>query len=394
MKRRRSQSPTPEAFPPARDSPGHILNVLNDDCIKEIFVRLQNRRDFINAANVCKRFLYVAQNWCSHETLQIGKENEKFPFNPQASVFIIADLHSLANPFLRDFCAYLSTFGERIRNIEWYQNGSCDEEEIMGEIFKAIEHYCGKTLINLAMHGSMKISLTSAFKVLERFEFYHGVLDRFDPPRSLAYLQLTQLNRHFYSAINLVCLEKPFPKLVDVHLGDFSNSMPQTYWFQSFLKHNPQLERLTLIANQHFILQGKHMVRDIAKFASNLESLHLDLFSFDVKDLAGLTKLKCLRIPYGCLKKQDIDALVALKLPINELDISLNTGNTYVAQCISKLEKIKTLTLNIRPVRNRPIDNVIHHLPPLDYLNVRGVDFATAEYIRKSCKNIERVTCA
>lgn len=349
---------------PDQNSPEHILNVLNNDCIKEILSRLENRRDFINAANVCKRFQYVAQFWFSHKTLQIGNKYRKSSLCPRESAFIID--YSMHGP-VSDLYAYLSTFGKCIRTIEWHGMSSLFVD-VRAAIFQMIVRFCRKTLIHLVIIGKVEIMLTSQFKVLERFEFSYGILVRFEPPRSLNYLRLTQINRSSYFRINLKYLEKTFPKLVEIHLGDFTNLMPTTDWFVSFLKRNPQLVRLTLMANEYFVPQAKQMVHEIAQHSPNLESLHLDLFSVDVKDLSGLTKLKCLRIPYGYLSKQQIDVLVALDLPIEELEISLKFGDAYFAKCISKLKNIKTLNLNSRFVRSSFIEN----LPPLDNLNMRS----------------------
>lgn len=391
MKRKRSYLTFLEDFPPSQHSPDNILNVLNDDCIKEIFGRLQNRRDFINAANVCKRFQYVAQVWFPHEALQIAYKYRKSSICPRTSAFIVDDSSYSRKTVLGDLCAYLRLFGKCIRNIELFKMRSSDEQFNL-KVFKLIEHFCGKTLIGLAIYGKMEICLTSTFKVLERFELYFGALDRFEPPRSLKYLRLTQLNRNSYSGLNLRCLERNFPKLVEAHLGDFTNLMPMTDWLGSFLKCNRQLVKLTLIANQHFVPQAKQMIHSIGKYSTNLESLHLDLFSIDVKDLIGLTKLKCLHIPYGCLRKQDMDALVALNLPIEELHISLKTGDTYVAKCISEFKWIKSLTLDVRFVRGQPIYSVLENLPPLDHLKVRGVDILKMQDIRIYGKHIKKIT--
>lgn len=370
-----------ETAPPAQNSPAHILNILNDDCIKEILKRLKNRRDFLNAANVCKRFQYVAQTWLSHKTLQIGGKSRK-----SSTSTIVID-----HRFLSDLYAYLSIFGECIRNIKWFIPIKTTENTC-AEVFKMIANFCGKTLIRLDIIGRTEISITTQFKVLERFEFHYGALDHFEPPRSLKYLRLTQLNKNSYFKINLSCLEKKFPNLLEAHLGDFTNLMPTTNWFTSFIKCNPQLEKLTLIANEHFVPYANQMIHGIGKHLINLESLHLDMFPVNVKSLNGLNKLKCLRIPFGYLRKQQIDTLVAFDLPIEELEASLKTGDTYVAERISKLKKIKSLNLEMRYVKGRSVSNVIDNLPPLDNLNIRGVDVSKMQEIKNCSKNIKKIT--
>lgn len=387
-----------EAKPPAQCSPKHILNVLNDDCIKEVLRKLKNRRDFCHAANSCKRFQYVAQTWFSHKTLQIGEIYRKSSICSGTSAFIIGrplcsekDL----NEFLSDLYTYLSIFGKCIRSIEWFKINFPIEEErdINAEIFEMITRFCAKTLIRLDIIGSIQISITPQFEVLERFELFYGSLATFKPPRSLKYLRLTQLNRNFYSKIDLSCLARKFPNLIEAHFGDFTNVMPCMDWFVSFLKCNQQLEKLTLFANEHFMPQTKQMVHRIGKHSSNLKSLHLDHFSVDIKGLSGLKKLKCLRIPYGYLKKQQIDTLVSMDLPIlEELEVSLKTGDIYTAKRISKLKKIKTLNLGIRFITGRPVSSLIENLPPLDNLNIREVDISKMQDIINHSKHIKKIT--
>lgn len=47
--------------PPAQDSPEHILNALNDDCLCEIFQKIDDFTDFNPIASVCVRFNKIAK---------------------------------------------------------------------------------------------------------------------------------------------------------------------------------------------------------------------------------------------------------------------------------------------------------------------------------------------
>lgn len=364
------------AKPPAQHSPKHILNVLNDDCIKEILRKLENRKDFFNAAKSCTRFQYVAQDWFSHKTIQIGGKYRKSVIFARAPTLVFSrQLHSEdeLNEFLLDLFTYLSIFGECIRSIQWFEIDflANPERDVNAEIFKMITRFCAKTLIHLNINGRMKISITPQFEVLERFELFYGSLATFEPPRSLKYLRLTELTKNSYSKIDLQCLGKSFPNLKEAYFGDFTNLMPNLNWFVSFLKCNQQLEALTLYANEHFMPGTKHIVHNIGKYLSNLKRLHLDLFSVNIGDFKGLKNLKSLRIPHGYLRNQQIDSLIALDLPIEELEIRLKTADTYIAKRISHLKKIKTLNLNIQNVKGRSVLSLIENLPPLDNLNIR-----------------------
>lgn len=48
-------------LPPAQDSPQHILNMLNDDCIEHILHSLKNAKDYLSAAQTCVRFQYASK---------------------------------------------------------------------------------------------------------------------------------------------------------------------------------------------------------------------------------------------------------------------------------------------------------------------------------------------
>lgn len=48
-------------LPPAQDSPKHILNLLNDNCLYELFRELDHLADFDSAARVCTQFNNVAK---------------------------------------------------------------------------------------------------------------------------------------------------------------------------------------------------------------------------------------------------------------------------------------------------------------------------------------------
>lgn len=42
--------------PPAQDSPKNIINILDDDCLQAVLLKLEDVYDFFRAAEVCTRF--------------------------------------------------------------------------------------------------------------------------------------------------------------------------------------------------------------------------------------------------------------------------------------------------------------------------------------------------
>lgn len=384
--------------PPDQDSPNHIVNILNDDCIIEILRKFENRKDFCNAASACQRFQAVAVAWFSNSnmssTLRIGGTYRKSSFcsklgtfTPQAPFVSAAEI----NEFMDDLYQYLSIFGKCIRTVEWTKIASVPDA-IDARILKMIARFCRKTLIHLNINGVMNISITSEFKVLQRFELFHGTLHKFTPSHALEYLRLTRIGKNSYQQPDLSFLKRTFPNLVEVHFGDFVSLMSSFNWFKCFVEKNPQLKKLTMLINKYFSSQASAITRDISTQLPNLESLHLDLFPVNIQDLSGLKQLKCLRIPYRLMNDKQMDALISLGLPIEELEIGLQTGDRHIAKRISELDEIRKLNLAIRTVRNRPIYNIIEVLPPLDSLNLQEVKTSEMDNIRRFCKNIKKVT--
>lgn len=114
--------------PPDQDSPKHILNILNDDCLQEIFRRLKQMRDFLSAAKVCTRFQENAIECfpSTFKSLRIDDANDA----PT----------SLPLEYLSDF---LSIFGHFIQKIEWSWTQDREHDD---DILNQIAAHCGKTL--------------------------------------------------------------------------------------------------------------------------------------------------------------------------------------------------------------------------------------------------------
>lgn len=364
-----------ECDAPDENSPNHVFNIVNDDCIYEIIRRLNNSKDFCNTAMVCQRFQTVTQSMFSHKTLVIADHYQKTSIYGKFGAFIFKQpMQSTGaiKKFIKNLYNYLSIFGKYIRTVKWIQMHSFPKEANV-KICEMITRFCGESLTHFLIIGPTNITITPELKVLQRFELFHGTLDIFKPSHTLQYLRLTQLNRNSYHHIDLNFLNRNFPNLEEAHFGDFTALIQNTTWFSSFMEVNPQIKKLSLFTNEYFTNNVHRLIHDIGEHLSKLESLHLDLFPVNVEDLKGLEQLKCLRIPYSYMTEQQMNSLVSLNLPIEELEITLRTGDIRIAKRVSQLKNIKKLNLNVRFVKARPVSAIIENLPPLDDLNIQNV---------------------
>lgn len=366
------------AIVPDRDSPKHILNVLNDDCIKEVLLQLENFVDFQSAASVCKRFQNVAKIWFPYKTFCIGKywKHELAPAVPPVS----------SRPFdsvpLDQLNFFFRIFGEQINTIEWTPMlpissvSTISQYVIQGtkttmnftnysdtnnDIIRAVANLCGNTLISFKIIGFIDLSMPSNFKVLERIELYYGRIIHFEPPEKLKYLKFSA---HWGGNFNW--LAQKFPQLEELHAEYFYDDLTRQT-LTEFQRLNQQLKKLTLIPMPHtFWCLLPVSVSNLR----NLNSLVLLYVSVDINSLRGL-KLICLRIPSNPFSKREAESLIALNLPIEELEITLTSHDAL--EQISKITTLKKLSLHFSEMAEKNINRTVKALPPLDTLELFGM---------------------
>lgn len=135
------------------------MNILNNDCIQTIFLKLKNPQDFLQVSQVCKRLQQNAEAWCfPFKHLYIQEEGEDgidfcLSFGDARSIMI--------------------AFGPLIKSIHCellYCVNTNRDEFIVNQIAK----FCGKTLLELVLLASVRrvkvIQLRSSFQVLKYLE--------------------------------------------------------------------------------------------------------------------------------------------------------------------------------------------------------------------------------
>lgn len=185
--------------PPAQDSPKNIMNILNDDCIQLVLLKLENVGDFWSATQVCTRFQANAIA-C-------------FPF--KGVEFRYSKGYTSSNVILFDSAdSFLNLFGPRITSIHCYYVsfiqhffGSRHREESLS----LISQYSGKTLHELQMSGEgNRFYFRSSFEALEKLKMNNVSLLNFNAPLILPKLKSLEsgINWMVYKSLSNVATHR------------------------------------------------------------------------------------------------------------------------------------------------------------------------------------------
>lgn len=328
-------------MPPSRDSPHHILNILNDDCIQEIFRRLPNIRDFLSAAVVCTRF----------------QVNAIRCFPKQNKSICIGELGHINSITVKNVQSFLSIFDYLIKSIQWNKTDRNQDNQI----FDMIGNFCGKTLLNLMIRDH-SVNFTRNFQLLEKLEIESGSIRQFHLPQ-----QLKRLKLELVKVIDFDSFVQVIPRIEELELISVKGFTDES--IIAFLDQNPQLKSLRIEdCNQvsSFILRG------IGNRVPNLISLNV-VFSYylvnneDMLHISGLQALKRLdlRNPTFSVKPL-VEALVENDVSLEEFRLA-----GYGNEVIGSIVKLNTLTnLSIGNISEKLIITLVKELTNLEKLRV------------------------
>lgn len=152
--------------PPSQDSPKNIVNILDDDCIRMILLKLDDAVDVWNAAQVCTRFRKISETSSRIKHIQFGYNNV---LKDVVSFDSAEDFLSLFGPRIESICC---DFGSHSKNV-----GEADNEKNFNLILK----YCGQTLIKLKIVGDgTTLHLVSPFEALTKLTLFRIYFMKFD----------------------------------------------------------------------------------------------------------------------------------------------------------------------------------------------------------------------
>lgn len=357
--------------PPALDSPKHILNILNNDCVQEILRQLKSIRDYLNAAEICTRF----------------QENtiECFPFGFRSIRINDADEGPQTLPLER-VSSFLSIFGHLVHSLRWEFTFDRNQDD---KILNMISKYCGKNLLELIIYGhDLNFDTNTKFSALEKLELYDSTISNF---ASLS--QLKSLKFAFIKIKQCDWLAQEFPQLEEAKFNAFHKLRDDM--LLEFLRLNPQLQSLQLHCCRHIT---PNVFMDIGNHTPNLVNLCIDprkgqqkTFDESVIHLSALRRLKCLRIE--CPKfsgRALIDALAENNVPIEDLTVLNNRfdHNNQVlrdlSQSVSKLKTLKKLTLSF--IFDEMLLNIVQQLPHIEEIHIVNSSDVTPQAIRETLK--------
>lgn len=289
--------------PPARDSPHHILNALNNHCLQACFRQLSSCEDFLSVANVCQRFRANARACFppTNVTIEPLRLHFRQTGDRQPKFRILNS--SLSTKHLGLF---LCIFGDLIQSIELDNIWNFPNFAVY---FAKIEQYCAKTLKKLSFYIFKPIvNIGRAFEKLEILKIHYCSVIDIEPLPCLKVLDIRYMyerssftrcfsfNRIFkqnYPQLNVLILDDVFP-LSDKLIFGFTTLNPQlrtlhvsycdsitTAILNGINDRLPNLEHLTLVFdkstlftethNEHWKQIGK--ARDLKSLRTNIDQV-------------------------------------------------------------------------------------------------------------------------
>lgn len=319
-------------IPPAPDSPKNILNILNDDCIGEIFRRLRLFKDLLSAAETCTRFQKCAMDAeYRFKSITIVDRCIDHPINRYGS-FTDALLTWQTDVVPLDCVPkLLQNFGHLIKSTGLIVNRVNPNQK--NEMYELIDRFCGKTLKGLVI---------SDFSNQNSFQVLKNLIES-----SLKFVSS-------YLPIKLNVQQNPwyircFPHLKSVCFEDIdqlTNNM-----LTEFLVMNPQLQVLRMFRCAHL---SPIILKSICNYSKNLHALNIcwsRWYEIDDNDVIELKALRYLRRLHMGIIQFSFGVLINMFV---ENDIPIFDMNVHVMaeEIEDNLPTLKTLQhLSILPFR-------------------------------------------
>ncbi|XP_055308945.1 uncharacterized protein LOC129572857 [Sitodiplosis mosellana] len=335
--------------PPAHDSPKHILNVLIDDCVDEIFRRIFCLEDFLNMSEVCQRFQKSAKN-CFRMQFKL------------VYLFKRYRQEAICVPSTRAI-ALLNTFGPSIQGLQFQ---TTSDEEHNDEIFESIVKFTSKTLKELHIDCyTMCHTIDFEQMPFPALEILHlgSVL-----PKNIEQI-VSHLKGLSISHIEPSCFIREFPRLemfriVEDYFHDVNYITDDM--FCEFVSLNPQLQRLAVI---HCNKLTPLILQAIGDNSMNLVELSVSgsgfrrtpsLLDTNLPYLGSLNQLKYLEIQLNTTTsfKIMINTFAENEVPIEKIKVDLLIIEGQPIDPCSDLKTIKTLKhVDIDEMKNRNLFN-------------------------------------
>lgn len=326
--------------PPALDSPTNILNILIDDCLREILKKL-HFSTLNTVANVCVRFNRVAKE-AFHSKYQSEQINIlDLEWHRQPTIATVED-------FLRNFGASISSISTLKQCSSRYYMRIFENVDDIQLLLKMINTYCTKlnTLeLNFArVHDETLQETRALFRRLTNCRLENvrnGSI--FDIISACSKLKRLEISFSTCDDEYFILPKIPCPKLIEVR---FSRLDPRlSYVVFKFLELNTKLKTL------------------------KIDSICMDELVNIIKGLSQLNELTLNFVSSRALSPHVIDTLRSHKAIKNlhmksiSFHCDIDTMNT-----VSKLKNIVTFKLSTYGINNVNLINILKQMPNIETL--------------------------
>lgn len=340
--------------------PDHILNALDDDCLREVFKHL-NKWDLTNAADVCVRFKQRAKEAFSVKYKKVSLYFHEFMEEPNEELLCIF------GPMIQSLWIERE-FGELYDDIvlKWIEEKTTSELKVL-------------KLSKFTIDG--KIDIHSTLANLEKLELDRCNLVSYyyvNKPLLAACIELKTLQIKQTNYRDFKCINQQFPKLEEISLVD--SSALNDADLIGFVTLNPTLKKL-VIENNHNV-KSVEIIRVISQHLRNLVELGIDQcfdkvdkFQRYVLSLSQLNSLETLKINFNSMSIAPLmEGLATNCVPIENLMLKNGRIDTEAIESMSQLKQMKTLVLNdIDGLSDERFIGLAMTLPQLQKLNLDGL---------------------
>lgn len=318
---------------PTQNDSEDIFDILNDDCIRHIFRKLEDLEDLANAGKTSKRFWECATS-LNFRFRSVAVEDTRHCYSDRN--VITAD----------DAPQFFHNFGHLVQSVDWLL---VENQERADELFSILEQHCGATLKTLKIeHCSPKFNRNNQFTALERLIVHHAEpleLGLDSPIKYLEILTFGQIEEDQW-------FHREFPHLESVR---FNSTEITDDTLSEFLQLNQQLSSVEIMNSEYIT---PLILEDIGYYLTDLERLEISSREFQecetnelhkqLLHLTTLQKLSELRIS----GRVSLDILLKMfaenNVPLRSLEVELAPTKDTVTSfhTIQTLKKVECTCLS------------------------------------------------
>lgn len=388
----------PLSKPLDQSSEMHILNAINDDCLKEVFKYLP-LQDLCNAAEVCVRFKQNANEhfkacYTDLDTFDLKKVVEKNDIWDIDDDGCASDVTTTEFWFDLKFVEQLlRNFGKFIKSFTAF--ALFQDENENRKSLSLLNQYCAGTLQELRLFGfEIKgrtiTTLRPLFAALEKLTMYSCTTEEklhklLSVCNELKVLKFGHCNRFIEKSLLV-----KFPKLIELELSSINDHVDDNF-LDELLLLNGTIEKLSIIHTDLPSIVFKHIARRLPKvhtlfFNQNFEESgdFEKVIQENLLHLGKMESLKSLSINCnGFALNPLVDRFANAKISLEHLTILHGSVDLELVKGLAALNSLSKLELINAKMAKVSLTDVAKHLPQLIELGVRDITGASIADVKK-----------